>query len=388
MRWRRIGLGLLVLIVLLVAWKPSRMAMQTVVLVPSLVGAGPQPLQWLAPAPSRQQLTYRIGPSGQEELADLWLPRDASARNRVGAIVFVMGVNSVGRRYPAVERFADGMARSGIAVLIPDSSVMFAGRIEAGEVGGIVQAVELLAARPEVDPDRVGLVGLSVGGSLALVAAADQRIADRLRWVNAFGAYADARTYLAEVASRAAPGEGDTGIVPWEPAPLASEVLFRLLMELVNDLGDEELLRDRYEAAVLAGRRPTLAGVEPPATAAGRAIERLIVASGRRAALDAIDALVDRSPAGRALLAAVSPLDHLEGIRADVYVMHDHADAYVPYSHGPQLTTALRAIGRDPTFTEFRLFDHVEPKGVDLVGAAPELWKLLWHVHAVLMETL
>jgi len=88
------------------------------------------------------------------------------------------------------------------------------------------------------------------------------------------------------------------------------------------------------------------------------------------------------------LLDALSPLHHLDPIRADVFLMYDTADSYVPYGQSLELAAGLRPLGRLARSSEFRLFDHVEPKGVDLVGAAPELWKLLWHVQAVLMETL
>ena len=203
MRWlRRIGIGLLVVLVLLLAWEPSRVAMQTLVLVPSLLGAGPQPLQLFSEAPVRSSVPYRHGEAAGD-LAELWLPAGASADERVGAILLVFGVNNVGRNHPAVVRLADALARTGVAVLVPDSRTLLEGRLEVGEIDGVVRAFELLAARPEVDPARVSIAGFSVGGSLALLAARDPRIADRVQWVNAFGAYADAATYLASVAAHA-----------------------------------------------------------------------------------------------------------------------------------------------------------------------------------------
>src|SRR5207244_12729960 len=87
-------------------------------------------------------------------------------------------------------------------------------------------------------------------------------------------------------------------------------------------------------------------------------------------------------------LARLSPIRHLAAIQADVFLMYDTGDAYVPYGQSLELADALRPLGRLARASQFRLFDHVEAKGVDLVGAAPELWKLLWHVQSVLMETL
>ena len=87
-------------------------------------------------------------------------------------------------------------------------------------------------------------------------------------------------------------------------------------------------------------------------------------------------------------LARLSPVRHLAAVRADVFLMYDTGDAYVPYGQSLELADGLRPLGRLVRASQFRLFDHVEAKGVDLVSAAPELWKLLWHVQSVLMETL
>jgi acetyl esterase/lipase len=388
-RWlRRLGLTLLALALLIgvaIAWKPSRVTLQTLVLVPSLVGAGPQPLEVLAPAPRRETLPYRSEPSAASDLADLWLPAGASVQHPVGGMVLVLGVNNVGRNYPAIVRFADAMARSGVAVLVPDSAALLAGSLTAGETGGVVDAFRLLAARPEVDSHRVGLVGLSVGGSLALLAAGDPRIATQVRWVNAFGAYADAGEYLAEVATQEMSVDGR--IVPWDSSGLTRETFARLLERLIPDGTDRASVAAAIQTFINGGRLSTLdpAIVARLSSREAKAIYALITAGS----LDGARALIAALPAQvRDLLNELSPIRHLDPIRADVLLMYDSADSYVPYGQSLELAAGLRPLGRLARSSEFRLFDHVEPKGIDLVGAAPELWKLLWHVQAVLMETL
>src|SRR5919109_793030 len=242
MRWRRrIGLALLVLVaigVAMVAWEPTRVGLQTAALLPNLLDAGPKPLNLFSAAPQRVPLPYREGVDGSEpELAELWLPAWASAERRAGGMLLVLGVNNVGRNHPVVARVADGLARTGVAVLVPDSRVLLEGRLEVGEIDGVVRAFELLATRPEVDPERVGIVGFSVGGSLALLAAAEPRIAEDIRWVNAFGAFADASTYLASVSAHAY-RSGDGEEVAWTPSELAREVYLGFMLDQVSD-GDD-----------------------------------------------------------------------------------------------------------------------------------------------------
>ncbi|MEA2651383.1 MAG: hypothetical protein QOI85_1104 [Chloroflexota bacterium] len=386
-RLRRIGQVLLVLAVVLVAWEPSRVAMQTAILLPNLLDAGPEPLNLFSEAPQRSSLPYRAAePGADPDLAELWLPSWASARRPAGAMLLVFGVNNLGRNHPSIERVADGLARTGVAVLVPDSRTLLEGRLEVGEIDGVVRAFQLLAARPEVDPTRVGIVGFSVGGSLALLAAGDPRISTQVRWVNAFGAFADASTYLAAVSARAYRSV-DGSAVPWIPTPLAREVYLRFLLDQVDDDGDRRLLDAAFTKPILAAEEPALDASlrESLATDAARAVHDLLTASS----LDEAEVAIQALPASSlAFIDAISPARHLDGIRADVHLMHETEDHHVPFVESRALASALEPSGRLAQHTEFRLFDHVQPDDLDLVAAAPELVKLLLHVRSLMEETL
>ena len=385
-RLRRIGLVLLVLVVVAVAWEPTRVAIQTAVMLPNLLDAGPKPLNLFSEDPVRSSLPYRVPDDGGEpDLAELWLPAWASAERPAGAMLLVFGVNNLGRNHPAIERVADGLARTGVAVLVPDSRTLLEGRLEVGEIDGVVRAFQLLAARPEVDRDRIGIFGFSVGGSLALLAARDPRIAEQIRWVNPFGAFADAATYMASVAAHAYVGP-DGEPVAWEPTPLAREVFLRFVLAQVPEEADRLALERALGPPILAGERP-----DPDATlraslgAAGRTVYDLLTAADLPAAEDAIEALPSSS---RAFIDAISPARHLDGLSADVHLMHETEDHHVPFVESRALASALESTGLLKEHTEFRLFDHVQPDDLDLVAAAPELVKLLLHVRALMEASL
>jgi len=388
MRWlKRIGVVLLVAAVVALAWEPTRVALQTAVLLPNLLDAGPKVLSVFSEAPQRSSLPYRAAEPGQDpDLAELWLPAWASAERSAGAMLLVFGVNNVGRNHPSIERVADGLARTGVAVLVPDSRTLLEGRLEVGEIEGVVRAFQLLAARPEVDRSRVGIVGFSVGGSLALLAARDPRIADQVRWVNAFGAFADAESYLASVAAHALV-DPEGAVVPWTPSPLAREVFLRFVLDQVDDDADRRALDDALGEPILAGERPAADARLRDALRSdpGRAARDLLTAPSLDAAVAAIRTLPASS---RDFIDAISPGRHMDGLQAAVYLMHEVEDHHVPYVESRALVGALAVPGLLVQHTEFRLFDHVQPDDLDLVAAAPELVKLLLHVRALMEETL
>jgi acetyl esterase/lipase len=384
---RRIGLALLVLAVLAVAWEPTRVGIQTAVLLPNLLDAGPKLLNLFSAAPQRMAVEYRPAVEGREaELAELWLPSWASSDQRAGAMLLVLGVNNVGRNHPVVERVADGLARTGVAVLVPDSRVLLEGRLDVGEVDGVVRAFQLLAARPEVDPARVGIVGFSVGGSLALLAATDSRIAEDIRWVNAFGAFADASSYLASVSAHAYRA-GGAAEMAWTPSELARQIYLGFMLEQVADPADRALLDDALGDAILRAGRP------PPddelrasfESDAARTVHDLLTA---RSLADAEGAIGDLPAASLGFIDAISPARHVGGLRARVHLMHETEDRHVPFVESRTLASVLGDAGVLGAHTEFRLFDHVQPDDVALLAAAPELIKLLLHVRSLMEETL
>ena len=385
-RWRRIGVAILVLLAVLLAWEPSRVAMQTAVLLPTLIDAG-RPLNLVTAPPVRSSVRYwePAGRGEDAELAELWLPSWASEERPAGAMLLVFGVNDQGRNHPAVVRVADGLARTGVAVLVPEWRSMMEGRLRGGEPEKIVAAFDLLAERPEVDPERVGIFGFSVGGSLALVAAADPAIADRIAWLDAFGAYADTSSYLASVASHSYIGT-DGSVVAWDPAELTRRVFNDFMLDQVHLDADRRALQGAYANAILLGAQPV-----PDATlrdrlgSDGRAVYDLLMSSSWDEARAAVDALPTST---RRIIGDVSPMEHLDRLETKVYLMHEVADRWVPFVESRKLAGALESDGRLQSHTEFRLFDHVQPDDLDPLAAAPELWKLLWHVHELMTETL
>src|SRR5207248_7104871 len=87
-------------------------------------------------------------------------------------------------------------------------------------------------------------------------------------------------------------------------------------------------------------------------------------------------------------LQSVSPTSYLSKITAHLYLMHDRDDSFIPFTESRDLVRQAPA-GLVVQYTEFSIFAHVIPdRPVPWQTFLPDLWRLFWHVHAVLLEVL
>jgi hypothetical protein len=313
---------------------------------------------------------------------DLYLPGTPGPHP---AVVLILGVSTVPLDDPRVVRVAVALGRLGLAVGVPESSALVASRIDPAEPAAFVAAFESVAGHPAVDPMRVGLAAFSVGGSLALIAAADPRIADDIAFVNVFGAYADAGGLLVDIATRRIVVDGLERA--WQPAALTRSVFLATVLDAVAEGPVREAVRTTI-TPIVEGDGPTMASFDPAIHAGlsddAAAVYRLATASDRATGEAALHEL---SEIRRAELAAVSPVTWAGGIRAPVHLMHDVADPLIPYSHLAGLIEAVPATSLAQV-TSFRLFDHIQPQTGLGPGDLPELLKLYLHLRAVLDQAL
>ncbi|GAC1321121.1 MAG: hypothetical protein NVSMB2_17580 [Chloroflexota bacterium] len=333
--------------VVLVAWRPARIAVQALALLPALFpGAPVDVLTPLTRAPSHEERAYLY--AGGDVTADLFVPSGASSETH-SALIMLLGAGDLPRSDIALH-LADALARLGVVVLIPQSSGMRNERLRFDEVDAIRKSVAILGDVASVDTRRIGILGLSASGGLSLVAAGQPDLRDRLRFVNSFGSYADARTLLIDVASRSVVVDGQQHA--WHPEARTLEVIDNALV----DAGFTSDARAEVEAGTTRDR--------------------------------ARDLLAAAGPDAASRLAQVSPTNYLDAIHAHVYLMHDLDDTFVPFTESRNLATQAPP-GLIARYTEFSIFAHVVPdRPVPVQTFVRDVWRLFWHVHAILLELL
>lgn len=329
-----------------------------------------KPVDWVTATPVVKRVQY---PSHAGEVdAQLYWPGGSGPHP---GVVVCLGVVPFGEDHPQVPRLGAALARAGFATLLYWSPAMRDLRLDPVDVTDIASAYRWLIEEPGIDAGRSGLLGTCVGGSFALMAAADPAIRDRVGFVVAWAPYASMWTFACDIAS-ATTSRGATR-EPWNVDQLTRKVYVRSLTAALPP-DEAERLRAAHAERDDVGEAGTL-------SEAGDAIRPLLTSLHVDAASLALAGLPLPM---QERLDAMSPLGCLKHIQAPLIVLaHDRDDEVIPIAESRQLQAALP--GRPGLrYTEFTMFKHLDPTKVRLpvFALARELGKFYRSVYPMFRQ--
>jgi pimeloyl-ACP methyl ester carboxylesterase len=252
-------------------------------------------------------------------------------------VLLVPGAAPAGRADERVVDLALAVARSDRTVFVPQLS-LFEHEIDLDDVDRVARATQALAQR---SGGPVVLLGFSFGGSLSLVAAADDRARDVVRLVATFGSYADLVGVVQAVTTGTSVVAGRQ--IPWEVPDDAAELLPRIARSLVP--------QDQQDA-LTAALQESSAPPELPAEAA--ALHELLVNTDPQRTGPLTRQL---GPTARTVLDGYSPATVADRLsEVPVLAAHSRDDPAVPYAELLRLEELLPH-ARTMTVDSFRHVD-------------------------------
>ena len=265
-----------------------------------------------------ERLSFTRG--GEEIPARLYVPRGVSD---APGVVLVHGVHHHGIEEVRLERFARAVAGAGVVVMTPAVKELSDYKVAPRSIDTVGAAVEALRGRLGVA--KVGVMGMSFGGGISLLAAADPRFAEHVSFVVAVGAHGDLGRVSRFFVNDEIPEPGGTtkklrahdyGVMvlvyshvedffPAEDVPAAQVALRSWLREERDDA--------RTAMATLS--------------AASKTKLETLFETGAGSMKGELLAEIDRHTAD---MAEVSPRGRLGSIRANVYLLHGEGDTVIP----------------------------------------------------------
>ncbi len=357
-------LAFLVLLLVALVTHPGRVALKSAaLLVEVFPGAPIYPLRLVTRSPVRLEVSYKV--EDGTTTADVYRP---AGNGQHGAFVFYIGIGPETRN-PNVVRLSEALARAGVVVMVPVSPELSRFRVVPEEKEGVIAAFKYLSAQEYVDPGRVGIMGVSAGGSLVALGAADPRIAEDVRLIELFGSYYDAASVVEAITVRSIHVDGRH--IAWKPDNVPIETFRDMILPTLPQ-ADRSRLAPLFAGNVL---------LNPPGLSAeGRSMAELLT---NRDPARAPALLAGLPPETQRRLKEVSPSTEIDQLRTELFLLHDVDDAIIPYSESRAFYHAADQT-RDRHLTEVQMFRHVEPTGVEnplvLVREGAKLYAHLFQI--------
>jgi pimeloyl-ACP methyl ester carboxylesterase len=196
------------------------------------------------------------------------------------AIFFVNGAVQQGRKLPEVRRLAEGFARAGYLVVVPDLPGLTEYAITPETASETLDVALAVSGWRDARGGEVGLVGASTGATLSLLAAEKDDLEGRVSVVAGVAPYTDIETVLSVATTGHYKRDGE--VVSYEVDPFLSYAIARSLISTLPPGEDRETLLaemsgiNRLDPEPLAGLRDRRLG--------DLGAEQALAARGERAA--------------------------------------------------------------------------------------------------------
>ncbi|HEX9069640.1 MAG TPA: hypothetical protein VF807_12790, partial [Ktedonobacterales bacterium] len=339
--WRGFARGVALLLFLAAASASVTPAGRTIyrsaLLLPSLLTTSQTPFLTLSGG-EISHVTRTLDTASGPVYLDIFAPQDNPAavpHARAGVLV-IAGVGD-NRGDISLINLETSLARSGVVVMTMTTQALINWQLTPSDVDGVVRATDALKAWPGVAADRVGLVGISAGGALMCLAAADSRLAGRLAYVTLFGSFYDGLSFLRDVGRRAL----DTGghPQPWQPQDVPLYVLATSLAPTFSPADAGLILAVFGVNGSAFGAERTLLTADQVATLTpgGQAFYHLLAGDQPDQVATNLAALPTATRDGLTLL---SPKSIVARLRTQIYLLHDTSDQYVPFTESRDFAAA------------------------------------------------
>jgi len=164
------------------------------------------------------------------------------------AIFLVNGTVPEGRRLPAVRNLAEGFARAGYLVVVPDLPGLTEDKITPQSADAVTRVARAISGRSDAEGGKVALVGVSTGATLSLLAAEDPRLKGKVSLVAGVAPYSHIKTVLS-IATTGHYRRPDGELVRYEATPFLSYVVARSLVATLPPGEDGRTLSKELEGA-------------------------------------------------------------------------------------------------------------------------------------------
>ncbi|KKP92940.1 MAG: hypothetical protein UR98_C0015G0008 [Parcubacteria group bacterium GW2011_GWA1_36_12] len=304
-----------------------------------------KPLNLLTKDPRVEQIEFKLG--NRDVNAALYRP---AGEGKHPAIIFTLGI-LFSRDNPNVVKFAQALARTGYVVLVPDLPDFLTGFVWTDSIDTLIASVEYLDGQEFVNKDKIGFTGFCVGGSAAIIASENEKIAKKVNFIATISPYFDLSDLTRAALTRTDISGSEK--INWRPAKLTIETVNLGFLNYINNEEEKKFLKtnldintniqldiDRYNDLSLESQ--------------------IIYNFLSNTEFNKFDHYKSKLPQElQNLMVELSPSTKINNLEAKLFILNDKKDTFVPKNEGRNLVSKLPK--NQVYFKEVDSFEHVNP---------------------------
>lgn len=284
--------------------------------------------------------------------ADIYFPVDDK---RHPAILLVHGVREEGKDDYRITRFAESLARVGFIVMVPDIEGVKPRTVGFSSIKDIIASFEyLLSEVKNIDKEKGGIFAFSFGAGPALIASADSKIKDYVKFIFLLGGYYDLKNVIKYVTTGYYDFENERGFLP--PQKYGKWLFIWYIADLIRDDSDRAILREIWERK---WKNPDndVEDLSAKLGREGRSVFNLIANKDPAKVYELVGQLDSRL---MERIERLSPHTHINSIKADFFILHGVPDDMIPHTESLRIAKSI-GDSRRVKLALLKSFSHVTP---------------------------
>lgn len=283
---------------------------------------------------------------------NLFRPND---KEQHAAIVYIHGVNDLGKDDPRLVNLAQTFTRAGYAVIIPGLPDMSPGKLNPQVIPEIEESIKYMSGRKDiVDDKKIGVLGFSIGSGPSMIAVSNINPETTVSFLISFGGYWD----LSEVIKFATTGhfsyQGQDHFI--EPDSQSRWFFVRYYSDFIENQNDSNVLK-QIAAMKIADPNADVSNLADQLSSEGKSIYDLITNTDSVKVNELINNLPEKL---KAFITALNPKDQVKTISSDFYIIHSLNDNIIPYTQSLELYDNYKGNAKTELFL-LKIFSHVNP---------------------------
>ncbi len=361
----------ILLVAVALGFHPAREHIRAFNLLKSMEGGQPAVTGWMQSEVTESLIEVPVGAT--QVRARLYWPK--GVRHPAG-MVLAPGIHHLGIEEPRIVRLARALSGSGIAVLTPEVQSLADYRVDPDAIEIIGRSAQHLSK--QLEDQRVGVMGISFAGSLALLAAAGPAYQRYIGLVVTVGSHHDMRR-VAHFFLTDQIATPDGTIVQMKAHEYG--ILVLLYAHVAEDFPAADVAAARDALRLWLWEQPDAARENlREMTPASRASLEKLFAHDYAGARERIRTHLAEDASA---MQQVSPAGRLAGLKAAVFLLHGAGDNVIPPTELAWLERDVPAASLRAALVS-RAISHAEVEGAPGLG---DSWALVHFMAGVLEET-